>query len=441
MGRLTAGITTQRSSLDVEGGPAIVPVTVEKVPDLPAGRRQACEPTLLGPRTSRRRAPRCRAGAARGRRTGCSSTARRRRCGCCTATRCPRRPRPPLWQASPARWCSTWRRDMGSTRDRAPPHARRLRERRRGASSATRLVAWFVLVGVEGRASRSVTSVTTDVRCLRRKARTLWSIPRVLWSSEEVCMKQCICRRTRAFPGCDRDSAGDGRMLIRASVAFAATFDPQLVISNDNMRALRLDVGEPDPGVPRDAARPAQGPGDSGLRQGHHAEQDEEQLQHHARQGRDAQACVPDHLGGMPGVEDQPQGHARHAAEGAEPSDAYDSRFDHAGSSGWCGVPRAVWSSRAPTRWRRIATPASATRSGTARAARRYGEPRLPRGEGKNGSTIPLFYEGIYPGRSTRSTGMTRTTSPEEPRDLQALRLQPEHRRQEAVRRPVHAVV
>ena len=36
-GEVTAGVTTQRSSLDVEGGPAIVPVTVERVPDLPEG--------------------------------------------------------------------------------------------------------------------------------------------------------------------------------------------------------------------------------------------------------------------------------------------------------------------------------------------------------------------------------------------------------------------
>ena len=36
-GAVAAGITTQRSSLDVEGGPVVVPVTVERVPALPDG--------------------------------------------------------------------------------------------------------------------------------------------------------------------------------------------------------------------------------------------------------------------------------------------------------------------------------------------------------------------------------------------------------------------
>ena len=58
-------------------------------------------------------------------------------------------------------------------------------------------------------------------------------------------------------------------------------------------------------------------------------------------------------------------------------------------------------------------------------------------GEGKNGSTIPLFYEGIY--RHDLQDRRDDAHLPEEPRDLQALRLQPEHRRQEAVRRPLHA--
>ena len=71
--------------------------------------------------------------------------------------------------------------------------------------------------------------------------------------------------------------------LIGASAAFAATFDPELVISNDNMRhydsmsASQIQAFlETQPGPLKDLVTRR-------LRQGHHAQQDEEQLQRHAR--------------------------------------------------------------------------------------------------------------------------------------------------------------
>ena len=54
-------------------------------------------------------------------------------------------------------------------------------------------------------------------------------------------------------------------------------------------------------------------------------------------------------------------------------------------------------------------------------------------GEGKNGSTIPLFYPGITV--KDIYTTPNDHAAPEEPRDVQALRLQPEHRREDALRR------
>ena len=166
---------------------------------------------------------------------------------------------------------------------------------------------------------------------------------------------------------------------------------------------LRLDVGRADPAVPREAAR---NPG-------------------HARDHRPCrgpEACLNDHLGGVPAVDDQPEGDADDAAEGAEPSDSHEARAKHAEP----GYRRGL------SRWPHESLPGLRE----ADVVRRILPRRLRRGPKPPGRAALQPRHDVL---GLREEG--RACQPDHPRHLQALRLQPEHRRSRAVRQPLQAGV
>ncbi len=120
-----------------------------------------------------------------------------------------------------------------------------------------------------------------------------------------------------------------------------------------------------------------------------------------------------DHLGSVPGVEDQPEGHADDAPEGAEPASPPSPspvrarlrvRLARAARAGWF---RTI--TRITTRSPRTATPASATRSGTARGCS-TATARARTARRFRSSTPGITVKDIY--RTPERHACTRRTSP-----------------------------